>query len=147
MAIYKSDRGVELVIILTGASNRSAALPSRSSFRVVWGKPSLGAPASWSDESQTASLLSFSSDLVRAVHARGSGEASSVLLYQSLASLFPCLAFCLTEYTRRSTEKRDTASLTPVSRHQSCAWPFVCLAFSSTDSRKKRDSQSRRVIS
>ena len=64
MPIYKRDQGVELGTtekkassvaasegIRTRASNRSAALPSRSNFRAVLGKPSLGAPVSWSDES------------------------------------------------------------------------------------------------
>ena len=42
--------------------------------------------------SQTASSLSFSSDLVRAIHERGSGEAAR--RHQSRAWPFACLAFC-----------------------------------------------------
>ena len=56
--------------------------------------------------------VSFSSDLVRAVHARGTGEVA-----------------------RRAERGRQPS----VSRHQSRAWPFACLAFCSTDYRKKRD--------
>ena len=55
MVIYKRDRGVELATtekkasaegIELGAYNRSAASPTRSNFRAIWGKTSLGAPVS-----------------------------------------------------------------------------------------------------
>ena len=55
---------------------------------------------------QTASSLSFSSDLVRAMHASGSREmreirASPVSCHQSRAWPFACLAFCSTDYRKK----------------------------------------------
>ena len=59
--------------------------------------------------------VSFSSDLVRAVHARGTGEVA-----------------------RRAKRGRQPS----VSRDQSRAWPFACLAFCSTDYRKRETARS-----
>ena len=59
-----------------------------------------------SGQLQTASSLSFSSDLVRAMHASGSREtremrASPVSRHQSRAWPFACLAFCSTDYRKK----------------------------------------------
>ena len=71
---------------------------------------------------QTASSLCFSSNLVRAMHACGSGEAAR-----------------RAKRGRKHEKKKERLfRASPVSRHQSRAWPFACLAFCLTDYRKKR---------
>ena len=62
----------------------------------------------------------FSSDLVRTMHARGSGEAANAR-------------------NEGGSPRRKIFRASPVSRHQSRAWPLACLSFCSTDYRKKRD--------
>ena len=59
--------------------------------------------ASNSPVSKTASSLSFSSDLVRAMHARRERgrRASPVSSHQSRAWPFACLAFCSTDYRKK----------------------------------------------
>ena len=64
---------------------------------------------------QTASSPSFASDLVRAMHARGSGKAarraSHVSRHQSRAWPFACLAFCRTDYRNEFIMGYETFSL------------------------------------
>ena len=78
-----------------------------------------------SGQLQTASSLSFSSDLVRAMHASGSREtremrASPVSRHQSRTWPFACLAFCLTDYRRKRDCSQSRTALLMASFTKPC---------------------------
>ena len=78
-----------------------------------------------SGQLQTASSLSFSSDLVRAMHASGSRETremrtSPVSRHQSRTWPFACLAFCSTDYRKKRDCSQSRTALLIASFTKPC---------------------------